>query len=125
MSTRGAKAAAAEQAAADLVEENKEPPSDEKQATKEELLPENMDQKDALFALIGIKMMKLSQKYNRRLDELHGLFYTVSCDWKRLESILETYKGSTIEISNHQWTMLEDLAVRDDVDSEAYKHVVE
>ena len=84
-----------------------------------------MNSKDALFALIGIKMMKLSQKYNRRLDELHGIFYTVSCDWKRLEQILETHKGANIEISELQWTMLEDLAVRDDVESDAYKHIVE
>jgi hypothetical protein len=84
-----------------------------------------MNKKDALFALIGIKMMKLSQKYNRRLDELHGIFYTVSCDWKRLEQILESHKGANIVLSDLQWTMLEDLAVRDDLDSEAYKHVVE
>ena len=119
MNTRGAKAAEAEA----KLEELKEP-AEEQVVAKQELQPEKMNQKDALFALIGIKMMKLSQKYNRRLDELHGIFYTVSCDWKRLEQILESHKGTNIEISEHQWTMLEDLAVRDDKNSEAYRHVV-
>lgn len=44
-----------------------------------------MTGKDALFALIGIRLMKLSQKYTRKLDELHRLFYSVSCDWELLE----------------------------------------
>lgn len=47
-----------------------------------ELNREQMTGKDALFALIAIRMMKLSQKYNKKLDELHYLFYTVSCDWE-------------------------------------------
>ena len=47
-----------------------------------------MSARDAYFALIGIKMVALSQKYNRKLEDLHGLFYTVSCDWEKLETIL-------------------------------------
>jgi len=50
-----------------------------------ELKKEEMTANDALFALIGIRMMELSKKYDRRLDELHSLFYSVSCDWNQLE----------------------------------------
>ena len=52
----------------------------------------NIDQmtgRDAFFALMAVKMMNLSQKYGRKLDELHELFYSVSCDWCSLEQILE------------------------------------
>ena len=64
----------------------------------------------------------------------------MSCDWKRLEALLlQQASGgpgnsgiSGIEASQNcadtgivQWTVLEDLAVRDDVDSEAYKHVAD
>lgn len=47
-----------------------------------------MTARDAFFALMAIKMMKLSQKYNRKLEDLHDMFYTVSCDWQRLEQVL-------------------------------------
>ena len=46
---------------------------------------DNMTTRDAFFALMAIKMMKLSQKYHRKLEDLHDMFYTVSCDWQRLE----------------------------------------
>jgi len=53
-----------------------------------EVTKEQMSAKDAFFALMSIKMMRLSQKYSRSLSDLHDLFYTVSCDWKRLEAVL-------------------------------------
>jgi len=54
-----------------------------------EVKKDEMSGSEALFALIGIRMMKLSQKYNRKLDELHTLFYSVSCDWEQLEIVLQ------------------------------------
>ena len=54
-----------------------------------EVTKDSMTGREAFFALVGIKMMSLSQKYNRKLEELHGLFYTVSCDWKQLELLLQ------------------------------------
>jgi len=84
-----------------------------------------MTGREAFFALVGIKMMSLSQKYNRKLEELHGLFYTVSCDWKQLELLLQADENAPEQTSNLQWGVLEDLAVRDDLDSEAFKHVVD
>lgn len=47
------------------------------------------------------------------------MFYTVSCDWDRLEKVLQD------SAEQLQWTVLEDLAVRDERDSEAYRHVVQ
>ena len=48
-----------------------------------------MSKRDAYFSLIAIKMMKLSDKYKRKLEDLHDLFYTVSCDFTRLEKVLQ------------------------------------
>ena len=48
-----------------------------------------MTGRDAFFALMAIKMLKLSQQYGRKLDELHDLFYSVSCDWDRLQELLQ------------------------------------
>ena len=86
-----------------------------------------MSGKDALFALIAIRMMKLSQKYNKKLDELHYLFYTVSCDWEQLEALLKEQKEESAELDSPsntvQWTLLEDLAAQDDKNSEPFKHI--
>ena len=90
-----------------------------------EVTKDSMTGREAFFALVGIKMMSLSQKYNRKLEELHGLFYTVSCDWKQLELLLQADENAPEQTSNLQWGVLEDLAVRDDLESEAFKHVVD
>ena len=71
----------------EIVEEA--PEAEEAQETEEVVTAEKMTGREAFFALVGIKMMALSQKYNRKLEELHGLFYTVSCDWKQLELLLQ------------------------------------
>ena len=42
-----------------------------------EVKKDEMSGSEALFALIGIRMMKLSQKHNRKLDELHTLFQSM------------------------------------------------
>ena len=84
-----------------------------------EMLSDEMSTRDAFFSLMAIKMMNLSQKYSRKLEDLHDMFYTVSCDWDRLEKVLQESNEQL------QWTVLEDLAVRDERDSEAYRHVVE
>ena len=54
-----------------------------------EIKPESLSAREAYFAMVGIRMMSLSQKYNRSLEDLHKLFFTVSCDWKQLESLLQ------------------------------------
>ena len=84
-----------------------------------EMVSDQMSTRDAFFSLMAIKMMNLSSKYGRKLEDLHDMFYTVSCDWDRLEKVLQD------SAEQLQWTVLEDLAVRDERDSEAYRHVVE
>ena len=54
-----------------------------------DITDDEMTSRDAFFALMAIKMMKLSQKYHRKLEDLHDMFYTVSCDWERLEQVLQ------------------------------------
>ena len=49
----------------------------------------SMTTRDAFFSLMAIKMLNLSQKYSRKLEDLHDMFYTVSCDWDRLEKVLQ------------------------------------
>lgn len=94
-----------------------------------EITREKMTGQDAMFALIAIRMMKLSQKYNKKLYELHHLFYTVSCDWESLEALLQEQKIETMEMDHPSnivtWTLLEDLAARDCTNGEAFKHIVE
>ena len=56
------------------------------------------------------------------------MFYSVSCDWDMLEQVLQEQKVESMELepqASLQWTLLEDLAARDEKDSEAYKHIVE
>jgi hypothetical protein len=48
-----------------------------------------MSGKEAFFALMGMKMMKLAKKYTKTLEEIHSMFYMVSCDFELLEQILE------------------------------------
>ena len=57
----------------------------------------------------------------------------VSCDFQLLEQLLEAQANEHMpagqqqleQLQKIQWKVLEDLAVRDDKQSEAYKHVVE
>lgn len=54
-----------------------------------EVPSDSMSTRDAFFSLMAIKMLNLSQRYNRKLEDLHYMFYTVSCDWERLEKVLQ------------------------------------
>ena len=81
-----------------------------------------MTGRDAYFALMAVRMLRISQKYGRNLKDLHELFYSVSCDWDRLEELLEAQRaGRPVEITT--WGVLEDLALMDDRDSEQFRHV--
>ena len=53
------------------------------------LTPDDMNGSEAFFALMAIKIMKLANKYNRKLDDIHSLFFMVSCDFQLLEQTLE------------------------------------
>jgi hypothetical protein len=40
-----------------------------------EINPDDLTDREVFFALMAVKMMRLSQKYNRKLEDLHNLFY--------------------------------------------------
>jgi len=61
-----------------------------------------MTGRDAFFALMGIKMVKLSKQYKKTLEELHDLFYSVSCDWGRLDFILNAQKEDPVNSAKYQ-----------------------
>lgn len=91
-------------------------PKDQKLAEEEshepyhdgdELLRGPKDGNEALFMLIAQDMIELSERHNKPVEELHRLFYEVSCDRERL---LELLAGKDIP----RWTVLEDLALKGD-----------
>jgi len=63
-------------------------------------------------------MMNLAQKHSKDIDEIHKLYYQVSCDRERLSRHLNGDKSIVI------WTELEDLALRDQKQGAMYQHVV-
>mmetsp|Transcript_18970 Transcript_18970/g.32406 ORF Transcript_18970/g.32406 Transcript_18970/m.32406 type:complete len:194 (-) Transcript_18970:17-598(-) len=108
---------------------------------------EEMGAKDAFFSLIAIKMNALAQQYGKPLDELHMLFFQVSCDFQVLEEFLVTEQSlnqlmgdnsqqdMTVQqeqeresylkkLAQKKFDILEDLAVKDDQESESYQHVI-
>lgn len=88
----------------------------------EKFNPDQMTGRDAYFALMAVRMLRISQKYGRNLKDLHEAFYSVSCDWDRLEEVLEAQRnGRPVDVT--QWGVLEDLALMDDCDSEQFRHV--
>lgn len=43
----------------------------------------------AYFALLASDMLELADKYKRDIDEIHKIFFEVSCDREKLIKILE------------------------------------
>jgi len=72
----------------------------------------------AFFALLASDMLDLAEKYKRDVDEVHQLFFQVSCDRAKLVKLLES---KPVE----KWQLLEDLAIKERPGSEAYSHVVQ
>jgi hypothetical protein len=72
----------------------------------------------AFFALLASDMLDLAEKYKRDVDDVHRLFFEVSCDRDKLVKLLE---GKT---SVQKWEQIEDLAVKDGQDSMAFKYVM-
>ena len=71
---------------------------------------------EAYFALLAQDMLTLADKYKRDVDQLHKLFFQLCCDREKLINLLEGQKVDT-------WSILEDLAVKDDSNSDSFKHV--
>jgi hypothetical protein len=72
----------------------------------------------AFFALLAQDMLDLADKYKRDVDDVHRMFFEVSCDRNLLIKLLEGQKGVP------KWELIEDLAVKDQASSEAYKYVL-
>lgn len=73
---------------------------------------------EAYFALLTADMQGLADKYKRDVEDIHKIFFQVSCDREKLHKILEDYSAVL-------WNPLEDLAVMKAPDSEEYKLIVE
>jgi hypothetical protein len=56
-------------------------------------------------------------KYKRDIDEIHKLFFEVSGDREKLIRLLEGKSGV------ERWSLLEDMALKDSPDTEAYRYV--
>lgn len=73
----------------------------------------------AFFALLASDMLDLAEKYKRDVDDVHRMFFEVSCDRDKLIKLLEGKQ--TVQ----KWEQIEDLAVKDNPDSMAYKYVMQ
>ena len=62
-------------------------------------------------------MLHLAEKYKRSVEDVHLIFFQVSCDRDQLVKVLEGQKAQ-------QWTILEDLALKDHPSSTQYEHVL-
>lgn len=76
----------------------------------------------AFFALLAADMLDLAEKYKRDVDEVHRMFFEVSCDRDRLIKLLE---GANLGSAQSKWEQIEDLAVKDQPESMAYKYVMQ
>jgi len=74
------------------------------------------DLEEIYFALLAQDMMQLAAKYKRDIDEIHKIFFEVSCDREKLIKILE---GKNVD----KWSLLEDLALEGDPNAEGYRYV--
>jgi hypothetical protein len=49
---------------------------------------------ESYFALLAKDLLEISEKYRRDIDEVHKVFFEVSCDRDRL---IKTLEGSKVE----------------------------
>jgi len=71
-----------------------------------------------LFVELARDMMSVAIQFALTIDEVHKLYYSVSCDREKLIRHLNGDKSVAT------WTELEDLALRDQVRGLMYSHVV-
>ena len=69
--------------------------------------------------MIAQDMLTLAEKHKKCVNEVHKIFYEVSCDRDELIKVLEG-KGAPVT----RWTVLEDLALKGKKENEAYQHVI-
>ena len=61
-----------------------------------------MNGREAFFALMAMKMMELAKKYSRKLEDLHSIFFMVSCDFQLLEQMLDAQANEHMPAGQQQ-----------------------
>ena len=79
---------------------------------------ESMSSKECFFTLVASKMIKLSEKYEIPLSNLHSMFFSVNCDFHLLQAMLD--QQSTIN-----WNTFEDMALMESEENESYNYILE
>ena len=74
---------------------------------------------EAYFALLADDMLNIAQTYGKDLQEVHKIFYEVSCDREKLIKVLEN--DGTVK----RWQTLEDLALRHTEDTPSFQVVLD
>ena len=77
---------------------------------------------EAYFALLAKDMMRLGNQYGCDVNDVHRIFYEVSCDRDSLVKVLKA-KQKGVDSGVIQWNTLEDLAIRQSEDNKAYIYV--
>lgn len=72
--------------------------------------------KEAYFALMAQDMLQLADKHNKDIDEVHKIYYQVSCNRDKLIKFLNGDKAQ------NPWSELEDLALKES-GGQMYNHV--
>lgn len=72
--------------------------------------------------MIAQDMLTLAEKYKKCVNEVHKIFYEVSCDRDELIKVLENNEGAQ---TVNRWSVLEDLALKGKQENEAYQHVIQ
>lgn len=71
-----------------------------------------------MFAMIAQDMMMIADKFEKDIDEVHKLFYQLSCNREKLIKYLQGQEKAPV-----LWTELEDLALKDK-EGKMYGHVL-
>ena len=74
---------------------------------------------EAFFALLAQDMFVIAQTYGKDIQEVHKIFYEVSCDREKLIKVLEN--DATVK----RWQTLEDLALRHPEDTPSFQVVLD
>ena len=72
---------------------------------------------EAYFALLAADLMAIAEKYRRDIEEIHKIFFQLSCDREKLIKVLD---GQKVQ----KWEILEDLAIKNDKTTEEYRYMV-
>ncbi|CDW88076.1 UNKNOWN [Stylonychia lemnae] len=72
---------------------------------------------EAFFALLAQDLMEIADNYKRDIDEVHKIFFEVSCDREKLKKVLDGQKIPG------RWQILEDLALKDTKTLSSYQYV--